>query len=370
MDNSGRNDRRSADLEVIKVVRKQRHILRKLIFALLLIALAGLAVVYLAPLMSTTEVETYTDYTVQRGSIATDKSFSASIDVLFSETHQNTSKAMSIRELYVEAGQDVKKGDKLMLLDNGEVLKAGLDGVVTELRFDTTDWLWNNVQLIQICDLTNLQVSLSVDEYDVRNVAAGQKCIVTIVPLGLDFEAEITHVNRVSASSGQVARYTATARLTVPSVVLPGMTASVTIPSETAEDVLLLDMSALSFDEEKQPYVLRKNEDGYIRTPVTTGLSDGMRVEILSGLNEGDTVWAVSGTKAVENGFSLVELYKKLMGEKIVINEVEGGNGRGNFRNFSSPGMEANIDPNRRPGNVATGTDIPTPWGQERNQSE
>lgn len=351
-------------------MRKRRHILRKMIFALLLIAVAGLAVAYLAPLMSTTAVEIYTDYSVQRGSIATDKRFSASINVLYSETLQNTSRATAIRELYVKAGQDVKKGDKLMLLDNGEVLKAGLDGVVTELRFDATDWLWNNVQLIQICDLTNLQVSLSVDEYDVRNVAAGQKCMVSVVPLGMDFEAEITHVNRVSSSSGQVARYTATAELAVPSMVLPGMTASVTLPAETAENVLLLDMAALSFDEEKQPYVLRKDETGYIRTPVTTGLSDGMRVEILSGLSEDDTVWAVSGTKEAENVFSLVELYKKLVGEKVVINHVDGGNSRGNLRNTPFSGMENNSVPNRGTGGLATGTDMPGPWGQERSWPE
>lgn len=318
-------------MEVVSIVRKKRNILRRLLLLILLAAAAGVAYMYLAPLMAVEEIVTYEDYTVMRGSIASEKSFSASISVAASETHQNTSQATSIREIYVENGQAVKAGDKLMLLDNGEVLRAGLDGVVTEMRFDTTDWLWNNVQLIQISDLTNLKVSLSVDEYDVRNVTAGQKCIVTIIPLGLDFETTIAHVDRVSSSTGQVAYYTASAELTVPSNVLPGMTASVTIPSGTAEDVLLLDMAALAFDEDKQPYVLRRHREGdeYVRVPVTTGLSDGMKVEILSGLHEGETVWAVSGKEAAASTFSLTELYKKLVGEKIVINDMTGGNSRG-----------------------------------------
>lgn len=325
---------RSADLEVVSNVRKKRHILRRLLLLMLLAAVGWIGYMYLAPLMKVEAIISYADYTVERGSIATSTSFSASISVASSETHQNTSRATSIREIYVKSGQEVKAGDKLMLLDNGEVLKAGLDGVVTDLRFDTTDWLWNNVQLIQISDLTNLKVSLSVDEYDVRNVAAGQKCIVTIIPLGLDFETEISHVDRVSASSGQVAHYTASAELTVPSNVLPGMTASVTIPAETAEDVLLLDMAALAFDEDKKPYVLRRHREGdeYVRVPVTTGLSDGMRVEIISGLNEGETVWAVSGTEEDESKFSLTEIYKQLVGEKIVINDLTGGNDRGGSR--------------------------------------
>lgn len=326
-------------MEVVSIVRKKRNILRRLLLLILLAAVAGVAYMYLAPLMAVEEVLSYEEYTVTRGSIHTEKSFSASISVASSESHQNTSKATSIREIYVENGQEVKKDQKLMLLDNGEVLKAGLNGVVTEMRFDTTDWLWNNVQLIQISDLTHLKVSLSVDEYDVRNVTAGQKCIVTIIPLGMDFETTISHVDRVSASSGQVAYYTASAELTVPSNVLPGMTASVTIPSGNAEDVLLLDAAALAFDEDKQPYVLRREGESYTRVPVTTGLSDGMKVEILSGLREGETVWAVSGKEAAASTLSLTDIYKKLFGEKIVINDMTGGNDRSGSRTM--PGANA-----------------------------
>lgn len=309
-------------------MRKGKRILKRLLILLMLAAAAGAAYMYLAPMLAAEEVVSYAEFTVQRGQVATEKSFSATLSVAASESHQNTTQATSIREIYVKNGQAVRKGDKLMLLDNGELLRAGIDGVVTEMRFDTTDWLWNNVQLIQISDLTNLKVTLSVDEYDVRNVTAGQKCIVRIIPLGLDFETEIAHVDRVSASSGQVAHYNASAELTVPSHVLPGMTVSVTIPSETAEDVLLLDMAALAFDEEKQPYVLRREGEEYIRVPVTTGLSDGMRVEITSGLKEGEQIWAAARTETVESKFSLAELYKRLVGEKIVINDMTGGNSR------------------------------------------
>ncbi len=367
---------------------------------LLLLAILGAAGAYLIPLMRPAEVATYASYTVQRGSIATDKSFSASMDVLYSETHQNTSRAESIREIYVKNGQTVEKGDKLMLLDNGTLLKASLDGTITSMNYDTTDVLRNNAQLIQICDLTNLQVSLSIDEYDVRNIAPGQKCVVTVIPLGMDFEAEITHVDRVPASSGQVAYYTATAKLAVPSYVLPGMTASVTMPDEAAENVLLLDMAALAFDEQKQPYVLLQDGDTYTQLPVTTGLSDGVRVEITSGLSEGDTVWAVSGMETVETGFSLGELYKKIVGEKIVIRNVDAGNSRsrpfGNgtegglpggfpwdgaaeqrgvdssaaesFRLPQADGGNAGVRPD--PGSIATGTDFPQQPPQERKMPQ
>ena len=320
-------------------MRKMGILLRRLLLLMLIAAIAGAAYMYLAPLLRPQEVTVYEAYTVTRGDIATENSFSASISIASSEKHSNTSRATAIREIYVTNGQTVKKGDKLMMLDNGEVLKAGLDGVVTEMRFDTSDWLWNNVDLIQISDLTNLKVSLSVDEYDVRNVVAGQTCYVTIVPTGEVFETAISHVDRVSSSSGQVAYYTANAELTVPDSVLPGMTASVTIPSDRADDVLLLDMGALAFDEEKQPYVLKQTETGYEKVPVTTGLSDGMQVEIVAGLQEDDVVWAVAGTETTQFSFSISDRYKELVGVKVVIND-KSGNSQNNRNGFSNEGLD------------------------------
>lgn len=326
--------------EDMRIVRTVRKFIRIILLLTLLAAVVGALYIYLLPMLESQKVQSYEAYVVRRGSIATKNSFSATISIASSETHKNTTRATAIREIYVTNGQAVRKGDKLMQLDNGELLKAGLDGVVTEMRFDTTDWLWNNVDLIQISDLTNLKVSLSVDEYDVRNVSAGQKCLVTIVPTGEVFETEISHVDRVSSSSGQVAFYTVTADLTVPESVLPGMTASVTIPSDYAEDTLILDMAALAFDEEKQPYVLQRTDAGYREVPVTTGLSDGMQVQILSGLTEGDTVWAVSGVEETKPAFSLTDLYKQLVGEKIVINDMTGNdrNSRSGASGMQMPG--------------------------------
>ena len=301
---------------------KKRRILRRGLTLAVIAAAGALAWNVLAPMMSDQQTPCYTAFTVTRGDIATEKSFSATISVRNSQTIANTTGAASIRELYVSAGQEVKKGDKLMQLDNGTVLEAGLDGVVNELRFSTGDWLWQNVQLVQICDLTNLQVALSVDEYDVENVAAGQPCTVTIIPLERDFETEIARVDRVSASTGQVASYTATAELTAPAEVLPGMSASVTMAGDSVTGVLMLDAAALAFDEEKNPYVLLRDGNGYVRQTVVTVLSDGMKVEIVSGLSEGEEVWAITGTETVTGSFSLTELYKRLVGEKVIINDM------------------------------------------------
>jgi len=229
-----------------------------------------------------------------------------------------------------------------MQLESGEVLKAGIDGTVNEIRFGEGDWIWPNVSLIQICDLTHLQAALSVDEYDIANVSIGEPCQVTIVPLGLSFETEIAHVDRVSTASGSVAYYSVTAEVTVPENVLPGMTASVSIPARSVHDVVTLDMAALSFEADDSPYVLVKEGETYVKQPVETGLSDGMKIEILSGLSEGDVVYRVSGTEKAVKALSLADVYKRIAGETVVIRDrsgsARGGMPAGTPEGFSFPG--------------------------------
>ncbi len=132
---------------------------------------------------------------------------------------------------------------------------------------------------------------------------------------------------------GNVASYSATARLDAPENVLPGMAATVTIADEEALGVTTLEMAALSFHEDGTPYVLIRQGDGsYQEREVETGLSDGMRVEIVSGVEPGETVWAVAGTEAAED-FSLGKLYASLVGQTVVIQEGE--RSRDTNRSFS-----------------------------------
>lgn len=337
--------------------RKKKRLLRRLLLLAFLVA-AGMGIwQYMAPLLTSGSVHIYESYTVGRGDIVTTSSFSATLSVSESETLYNDSGAESIRQVFVRGGQEVKEGDELMELSNGVLLKAGMNGVVNEIRYEAGDWLRSNAQLVQVCDLTHLQVSLQVDEYDVENVSVGQKCTIMIVPLNMAFETELTHVSRLSSATGRVAYYTAKAELTVPEEVLPGMTASVTIPADSVEDVLTLDVAALTFDEEGHPCVLLRQGEDYVQHSVETGLSDGMKIEIVSGLKEGDEVWAVSGTEEARATFSLTDVYKKIFGEKIVINDsAEGGAGRSRGGNF--PG---GMDAGNMPG--ASGADMARPEG-------
>ncbi|MFH1513477.1 MAG: HlyD family efflux transporter periplasmic adaptor subunit [Bacillota bacterium] len=292
--------------------------------AVVLVVLAAVGLVgwiYLTPLLTADSITLYDSYTVKTGDIQTTLSFSATLDVKKSQTY-TASELSRVKELYVKSGDEVKEDDPLMLLSNGELLTAGFSGVINEIRVKVGDWVRPNFSAAQVCDLQNLQVTMNVDEYDVKALTVGQPCTVTVISLGIDFETAIAHINRVSSSSGTLAYYTVTCDLTVPPEVLPGMRATVSIPSLSAEGVSALPLQALAFDENDSPYTLIKIADAYEKRTVETGLSDGMLVEIKSGVRAGDTVYAVSGTQSAQAGISFEELYRMIAGEKVVIHET------------------------------------------------
>ena len=299
-------------------------------------ALCAVGYSYVYPMAAGAEKLLYTSYTADTGDVSTTMSFNATISTINAETLQNSGEA-TVTKIYVTEDQQVSAGDKIIDLSNGQSLTAGIDGVVNEISVSEGDWLWRSRSLVQIADFSRLQVSLSVDEYDVQKVRKGQKCTVRMISLGLDLETEINHVNLVSSGMGNVASYSATAELDAPDTVLPGMAATVTIPAETVENVVTLPVAALAFHEDGAAYVLMKAADGsYTEQAVETGLSDGTTVEITSGVRAGDVVWAVSGTETVE-GFSLAKMYASLVGESVVIESGERSRGnRGGTENAAA----------------------------------
>lgn len=326
--------------------RKKRRIVHVLVL-ILLVAVGFIGWNYLKPLVVESSETIYDSYTVETGDITNTMSFSASVALLYSETHAATAET-TVRKVYVEQSQKVNEGDKLLQLASGEMIKAGIDGTVNEIAVEEGDKVYPNTSLTQICDLENMQVSLRVDEYDIDKVSVGQKCTVTIMSLGLSFETEIAHINRISAASGNVAYYSVTAEVKVPENVLPGMQATVTILSAEANDVPVLDMNALTF-KDKEPYVLVKSADGaYEEVSLEVGMNDGLMVEIKSGLSVGDEVYTIAGTESVESLFTVQDIYNALVGETVVINDMSGA-GMGRFGSGEMPFGDMTFDPENMP---------------------
>ena len=279
-----------------KKSRRRRRVARLIALLVVLGLCAGAVWLFVLPDLRAAATTTYDQYTATTGTISNAMSFSGNVSVQNSETF-TASAAGTVREIYVSAEQSVQAGDRLMRLSGGQTIEAGFDGSVNDISVEEGDEVAAGATLLQVVDFDNLRVSVRVDEYDISSLYVGQACSVNVTALDLTFDSQITHINRISASSGGTAYYTVTAEVTVADDVLPGMQVTVTIPEEEAVDAVILSKDALSFDASNNAYVLMLDESGQMTSVyVELGVDNDNYVEIVSGLEDGDVVYVVQET--------------------------------------------------------------------------
>lgn len=317
----------------IRKKKKRFRWLKRLLVWLGLLAVAALAFWFiLLPKLRADATTTYNSYAARIGTISNSMSFSGSISVQNNETI-TADTAATVRQIYVQEGDKVTRGQRLMRLSTGDTLKASFDGEVNEISVQVDDSVNANASLIQIVDFENMEVSMRVDEYSISELHVGQACRITVTALNKTFDSQISHINRISTGNGNTAYYTVTAELKVTSNVLPGMAATVTIPQEEAVDTVVLNKSALSFARDNSAYVLMYDDQQTLQqVPVTVGLDNDNYVEITSGLKAGDVVYAVVKTQTQSGG-----LLNSLFSGFSTGGSGGGGNSRNNQDNRTSP---------------------------------
>ena len=149
--------------------------------------------------------------------------------------------------------------------------------------------------LLSVTPQETVTVSITVDELDILSVRPGQEAQITLDALpGQAFSGRITRVNTTPSNEGGNSKYSAVVELKRNGHMLGGMNASANITVEERSNVLLIPSEALNEENTKSIVYTAydtENETLCDPVPVETGLSDGKQVQILSGLQEGSTVW-------------------------------------------------------------------------------
>ena len=146
--------------------------------------------------------------------------------------------------------------------------------------------------LMTVTPQEKVTVSITVDEMDILAVNTGDEAVVTVDALpGRSFSGTVTERSTSPSNSGGNSKYSAVVTLDREENMLDGMNASILITFDRSEDLLLIPAEAVCEENGKTVVYTGCDETGKILiNPVTvkTGLSDGDRVEIVSGLALGD----------------------------------------------------------------------------------
>lgn len=161
------------------------------------------------------------------------------------------------------------------------------------------------VAIAAITPRSEMTLEITIDELDIGQVYMGQKAMVSVEALsGETFTATVTQIGNSGTSDGGNAKFTVELTMDCNENMLTGMTASAFITLSTEKNVLTVPAAALN-DNGTETYVYTNydEEKGILGNPVavTVGVSDGESAQILSGLEEGTTIYyAYYDTLAVE----------------------------------------------------------------------
>lgn len=178
---------------------------------------------------------------------------------------------------------------------NGSMGGGTAGGTAAAADDTPKDYIMDETELCTLTDYDTAEIALTVDELDIARLSIGQAVTVTLDALpGQSFDGEITEIDPNGENGGGSTKYSVTVTLPRTEDMLTGMNAAVRVQLAENDDLLLIPLAAVQEDSDGI-YVCtgydKKSDEPTKPVAITTGLSDGENVEVLSGLSEGDAVY-------------------------------------------------------------------------------
>ena len=140
-----------------------------------------------------------------------------------------------------------------------------------------------------VADMNDLIFDGNIDETEVGRLREGMPTVITIGALqNLSFEAVLEYISPKATENNGTNQFEVKAAVKVPGDVKirSGYSANARIVLERAENVLSVPESAINFEGDSSfVYVAGADSGKYDKRRVETGISDGMDIEVKSGLS-------------------------------------------------------------------------------------
>ena len=143
-----------------------------------------------------------------------------------------------------------------------------------------------------VANMDDLIFDGNIDETEVGRISLGLPVTISVGALqDVTLDATLEYIAPKATESNGTNLFEIKATVKVPKgiTVRSGYSANAEIVLDKAEDVVTIQESAIQWDGD-DTYVYVSGPAGYERKDVVTGLSDGVNIEIKSGLSAGDKV--------------------------------------------------------------------------------
>ena len=224
-------------------------------------------------------------------------------DDAYDKVHQSLVQAEEEKTAATDALEVVRDGvSRRNAKASSTLIRSTISGVVLDVpvKVGNTVVLSNTFNdgttIASVADMNDLIFRGNIDETEVGRLVQGMSMRITVGALhDLAFDATLEYISPKAVEQGGANQFEVKAAVRVEGDVYmrSGYSANAEIVLEEADKVLSVPESAIEFSGDTAfVYVLEPGTSPkvYRRTRVETGLSDGVDIEIRSGVEEGQTV--------------------------------------------------------------------------------
>jgi membrane fusion protein (multidrug efflux system) len=194
--------------------------------------------------------------------------------------------------------------DELRINLANTVIESPVNGFVAKRAVDAGAYVSQNAPVADVVDISLVRLVANVVEKDLRRVEQGEAAKVEVDAFpGEAFKGRVARVAPVL----DPATRTAQIEVEIPNPgnrLKPGMYARVSLTIEQRANALTVPSNSLVNIEGQRGVFLAQNNTAAFR-PVEVGIEESARVEVLSGVKDGDRV-ITTGSAALQNGDRIV----------------------------------------------------------------
>ncbi len=203
-----------------------------------------------------------------------------------------------------KAANELASSDKHNRYENAKNgIVAEFDGVVTGIDAVKGSNVANGSLLLTLESSKDIVIRFSVSKYDIENIEEGQSATVKIK--NKEYTGKVDRIDRMtSRDAGQTSNVGMDIKLDAPDDdIILGLEAKAVIDTVSIDNVLQIPKGAVYSDTNGEyVYVLRDKKA--VKVDVEVGAYNSEMIEIVSGLNESDTV-IIAGETEITEGMEL-----------------------------------------------------------------
>ena len=196
--------------------------------------------------------------------------------------------------LLIKEGQTNKSGGQTNTLVRSTISGMVLD-IPVEIGYQVIES--NNFNagttIASVADMGEMVFEGNIDESEVGKISEGMPLILTIGALeDVSFDATLEHISPKGAEVNGAVQFEIKADVSLrdDQFIRAGYSANADIVLDRVDSVLAISESLLKFDEDTTYVEIEVSPQEFEKRIIKTGLSDGINIEVISGIEKSDKI--------------------------------------------------------------------------------